>query len=130
MQYKPNKVAQLTGVSVRTLQRWDKEGVFIAQRTPNNRRYYTEEQLTKFIPKLKENINTINAIVTQAIEIKNKTNKMYISKGMVVTVFTNGIDFKEEYTGLIKSVDEYYIVLEGLAPIKWEYITSIGVNNL
>jgi predicted site-specific integrase-resolvase len=36
-------------VSVRTLQRWDKDGALIAKRTDKNRRYYTREQLTEFV---------------------------------------------------------------------------------
>ena len=42
--YKPNEFARLVGVTVRTLQRWDTEGVLKAYRTPTNRRYYTHEQ--------------------------------------------------------------------------------------
>ncbi|WP_146005377.1 MerR family transcriptional regulator, partial [Haloimpatiens massiliensis] len=39
--YKPNEFAELINVSVRTLQRWDNEGILKAFRTPTNRRYYT-----------------------------------------------------------------------------------------
>lgn len=41
---KLNEMAKRLGVSVKTLQRWDKAGILVAQRTPKNRRYYTEEQ--------------------------------------------------------------------------------------
>lgn len=46
--YKPKDFAALLGVSVKTLQRWDREGVLEAHRTPTNRRYYTEEQYRIF----------------------------------------------------------------------------------
>ncbi|MGN0465540.1 MAG: MerR family DNA-binding transcriptional regulator, partial [Lachnospiraceae bacterium] len=36
------------GVSVKTLQRWDREGILKANRTPTNRRYYTYEQYLPF----------------------------------------------------------------------------------
>lgn len=36
--YKPKDFAELIGVSVKTLQRWDREGVLKANRTPTNRR--------------------------------------------------------------------------------------------
>lgn len=43
--YKPNEFARLVGVSVKTLQRWDRDGVLKAHRSPTNRRYYTEDQV-------------------------------------------------------------------------------------
>jgi len=42
--YKPNEFAELLNVSVKTLQRWDREGILKAYRMPSNRRYYTYEQ--------------------------------------------------------------------------------------
>lgn len=47
--YKPKDFAELLGVSVKTLQRWDREGILKANRTPTDRRYYTYEQYLKFI---------------------------------------------------------------------------------
>lgn len=46
--YKPKDFAELLNVSVKTLQRWDREGILIAKRTPTNRRYYTYDQYLKF----------------------------------------------------------------------------------
>ena len=46
--YKPKDVAELLGVSVKTLQRWDREGILKANRTPTNRRYYTYDQYLQF----------------------------------------------------------------------------------
>ena len=46
--YKPKDFSALLGVSVRTLQRWDREGILVANRTPTNRRYYTYEQYLAF----------------------------------------------------------------------------------
>ncbi len=39
--YKPKDFGEIIGVSVKTLQRWDREGILKAYRTPTNRRYYT-----------------------------------------------------------------------------------------
>lgn len=47
--YKPKEFAELLGVSVRTLQRWDKKGLLVAYRTPTDRRYYTHEQYLEYI---------------------------------------------------------------------------------
>lgn len=47
--YKLNEFAKLLNVSVQTLQRWDKEGILKAFRTPTNRRYYTHEQYLEYL---------------------------------------------------------------------------------
>lgn len=44
-----NDMAKRLGVSVKTLQRWDREGILVAKRNPNNRRYYTENQYLEYI---------------------------------------------------------------------------------
>ena len=41
--YTPSEFAEKIGVTVHTLQRWDREGRLIAKRTHTNRRYYTDE---------------------------------------------------------------------------------------
>ena len=46
--YKPKDFAELLGVSVKTLQRWDREGTLKANRTPTDRRYYTYHQYLQF----------------------------------------------------------------------------------
>ena len=46
---KPKEMAERLGVTVRTLQIWDKKGTLKAHRTPTNRRYYTEEQYLEYI---------------------------------------------------------------------------------
>lgn len=46
--YKPIDFAELLGVSVKTLQRWDREGILKANRTPTDRRYYTYDQYLQF----------------------------------------------------------------------------------
>ena len=44
-------MANRLGVSIKTLQRWDREGILVAKRTPTNRRYYTEEQYMSYVGK-------------------------------------------------------------------------------
>lgn len=46
---KPNDMAKRLGVTVRTLQEWDRRGKLPAHRSPTNRRYYTEEQYQAYI---------------------------------------------------------------------------------
>ena len=44
-------MADRLGVSIKTLQRWDRESILVAKRTPTNRRYYTEEQYLSYVGK-------------------------------------------------------------------------------
>lgn len=52
---KPKEMSELLGVSVKTLQRWDKEGKLTAYRNPSGRRYYTKEQYEDYMGIQKEN---------------------------------------------------------------------------
>ncbi len=45
--YNATEFAKLVGVSVKTLQRWDRLGILKAKRKASNRRYYTEEDRVK-----------------------------------------------------------------------------------
>lgn len=47
--YKPQEFAEMIGVSVKTLQRWDNDGILKANRTPTNRRYYTHKQYVDYM---------------------------------------------------------------------------------
>lgn len=46
--YKPKDFAELLNVSVKTLQRWDRDGILVAKRTPTDRRYYTYDQYLEY----------------------------------------------------------------------------------
>lgn len=47
--YSVAQFAQLIGVSVKTLQRWDRLGILTAGRTVTGRRVYTEAHLQKAV---------------------------------------------------------------------------------
>ncbi|WP_122901233.1 IS607 family transposase, partial [Acinetobacter sp. B51(2017)] len=47
--YSPAKFGEMIGKSVKTLQRWDAEGILVAYRSPKNRRYYTHDQYLEYI---------------------------------------------------------------------------------
>lgn len=47
--YKPKEFAAMVGVTVRTLQRWDKVATLPAKRTCSGRRYYTDADLIKVL---------------------------------------------------------------------------------
>ena len=46
--YKPKDFAELLGVSVKILQRWDRDGILKTNRTPTDWRYYTYDQYMQF----------------------------------------------------------------------------------
>ena len=72
--YKPKEFAALIGVSVKTLQRWDREGTLLANRTLTNRRYYTYEQYLQF---------------TGATESTNKKEQWWIDVRKIKDIMTN-----------------------------------------
>ncbi len=57
--YKPSEFAEIINVSVRTLQRWDKERTLKAFRPPTDRIYYTYEQYKEFKGIISSEISTI-----------------------------------------------------------------------
>lgn len=46
--YSIGEFSHLTNIKVKTLQKWDRDGILVAYRTPTNRRYYTETQYNEF----------------------------------------------------------------------------------
>ena len=46
--YSISEFSALIGMSIRSLERWDKEGDLVAFRTPRGRRYYTDEHYKKY----------------------------------------------------------------------------------
>ena len=73
--YKPKDFAELLGVSVKTLQRWDREGILKANRTPTDRRYYTYDQYLQF-----KGINIENdkrqAVIYARVSTKNQKDDL------------------------------------------------------
>ncbi|MDP2098741.1 MAG: IS607 family transposase [Methylobacter sp.] len=47
--YRPSEFAKLIAKTTKTLQRWDREGILTAHRTPTNRRFYTHDQLSEIM---------------------------------------------------------------------------------
>jgi putative resolvase len=46
--YRPQEFGQLIGRKTKTLQKWDREGILKAHRSPTNRRYYTHDQYLQY----------------------------------------------------------------------------------
>lgn len=75
--YKPKDFAELLNVSVKTLQRWDREGILIAKRTPTDRRYYTYDQYLKF-----KGINNTNkkVVIYSRVSTNNQKDDLLSQK--------------------------------------------------
>ena len=76
--YKPKDFAELLGVSVKTLQRWDREGILKANRTPTDRRYYTYDHIVDqciedYGSGLNYNRKKWNKLLDEVMEQKIKT---------------------------------------------------------
>ena len=73
--YKPNEFGKMIGRTVNTLQRWDREGILKARRTPTNRRYYTEEDYYNIMGIQQENVeNQVNDVIIYA-RVSNQNQK-------------------------------------------------------
>lgn len=70
--YKPKEFAELLNISVKTLQRWDRENILKAFRTPTNRRYYTYNQYLEYNGITKENIERKIIIYTRVSSVNQK----------------------------------------------------------
>jgi putative resolvase len=47
--YRPQEFAKLIAKTTSTLQRWDRDGILKAHRSPTNRRFYTRDQLSEIL---------------------------------------------------------------------------------
>ena len=73
--YKPKDFSKLLNVSVKTLQRWDNDGILKAHRSPTNRRYYTYDQYLQFKGIKKEN-DTRKTIIYARVSTKNQKDDL------------------------------------------------------
>lgn len=118
--YKPKEFAELLNVSVKTLQRWDRENILNAHRTPTDRRYYTYDQYLQFKGIQTENDSrdiVIYARVStrnQKDDLKNQVEflKQFCNaKGMIVDQcmedFGSGLNYnRKKWNKLLEEVME------------------------
>ena len=118
--YKPKDFAELLGVSVKTLQRWDREGILKANRTPTDRRYYTYDQYLQFKginiehDKRKVVIYARVSIKNQRDDLQNQTaflRQFCNARGMIVDQciedYRSGLDYnRRKWNGLLDEVME------------------------
>lgn len=118
--YKVGEFAEKIGVSVSTLQRWDRTNVLKSRRTPTNQRYYTDEDLNKVLnleteTKSKRKNVGYCRVSTQG-QKKNLENQQELvsvyslSHGVILdeiyTDIGSGLDYKREnWNKLLKQVE-------------------------
>lgn len=121
--YKPKDFADLIGVSVKTLQRWDRDGILTANRSPTDRRYYTYDQYLQF--KGIKNKNDVRDIVIYArVSTRNQKDDLQNqvvflkqfanAKGLIVSQciedFGSGLNYnRKKWNDLLEQVMEQKI---------------------
>lgn len=118
--YKPKDFAALLGVTVRTLQRWDNDGILHAYRTPTNRRYYTYDQYLQF-KGIKTDADTRDVVIYARVSTKNQKDDLHNqveflkqfcnARGMVVNQciddFGSGLNYnRKKWNDLLDQVME------------------------
>lgn len=118
--YKPKDFAELLGVSVKTLQRWDREGILKSNRTPTNRRYYTYDQYLQF-KGIKTNNDIRDVVIyarvstrSQKDDLKNQVEFLRTfcnARGIIVNQciedFGSGLNYnRKKWNNLLEQVME------------------------
>ena len=109
--FKPNEFGNLINRSVNTLQRWDRDGILKAHRTPTNRRYYTINDYNKVMGIQNYSENQVNDVIiyarvsnqNQKDDLKNQIEflrtyanaKGYIIKD-IITDIGSGLNYKRK----------------------------------
>lgn len=118
--YKVGEFAEKVGVSISTLQRWDRTNVLKSKRTPTNQRYYTDEDLNKVLnldAETKSNRKNVGycriSFQSQKQNLENQKEFVSVyslSHGVILNeIYTDigsGLDYKREnWNKLLKQVE-------------------------
>lgn len=121
-------MAEKLNVSVKTLQRWDNDGLLKAYRTPTNRRYYTEEQYLTYTNQLDtnkhkkqvayarvSNNNQKDDLANQVQYLRNYANGKGIILDDVIVDIGSGLNYKRKKWNILldevmdSEIDTIYI---------------------
>ena len=105
--YKPKDFAELLGVSVKTLQRWDREGILKANRTPTDRRYYTYDQYLQFIYARVSTKNQRDDLQDQTAFLRQFCNARGMIVDQCIEDYGSGLNYnRKKWNGLLDEVME------------------------
>lgn len=95
--YNVTEFSEMIGKSVKTLQRWDRDGILTAYRSPSKRRYYTHTQYEEYmgISRTENKQNVVYARVSTKNQIDDLNNQL---KFMYNYTQNNGIAISNVYT--------------------------------
>lgn len=124
---KPKDVVKILNISMKTLQRWDTDGTFPAYRNPKNRRYYTQEQIDKFLGKAmskgRKNVAYVrvsnrgqkNDLESQIRFIQDYVNAKGVILDEVISDIDSGLNYKRKNWNQLldmvmnKEIDTIYV---------------------
>lgn len=95
--YNVTQFSKLINVKVKTLQKWDREGILVAYRTPTNRRYYTHTQYLQFLGQ-EDNAQKDNVIYTRVSGNSQKDDLKRQADFLVEYCHHNGISIANIYS--------------------------------
>jgi excisionase family DNA binding protein len=126
--YSITEFAKRLGVTVKTLQRWDREGRLVALRTPTNRRVYTDEHLYQVFPQRQSAARATIVYMrvssqAQKPDLANQRQVLEhfcVARGIAVTEWVSeiggGLNFKRpRFLGLIDKIVAQQVAMVVLA---------------
>ena len=117
--YNISEFSKVAGISIKTLQRWDREGKLVASRTPTRRRVYTDEHVAQAMGVTRKALkrkNVVYARVTsqaQKPDLEQQTKALEqfcLAQGLVVDEWISeiggGLSFKrKKFRNLIRQIE-------------------------
>lgn len=104
--YKVGEFAEKIGVSVSTLQRWDRTNVLKSRRTPTNQRYYTDEDLNKVLNLETETKSERKNVGYCRVSIQGQKKNMENQQELIsIYSLSHGVILDEIYTDIGSGVD-------------------------
>lgn len=99
--YTVSEFAALINKKVKTLQKWDREGILKAYRTPTNRRYYTHTQYLEYTGQsLNDNNVRENVIYARVSSQSQKNDLLHQIEYIKQYSINNGISINNVYTDI------------------------------
>ena len=126
--YSISEFAQRIGVSVKTLQRWNREGRLTPSRTPTNRRVYTDEHLYQVLPQRQstEQATVVYMRVSSQAQKPDLANQRTVleqfcaARGLAVTEWVSevggGLNFKRpRFLALVDRIVTHQVAMVVIA---------------